>query len=623
MNIQEIHQYDENVNCQIANLNNIDKICMLVSVGLSILSLVIGFILYKNNIISYGIILGCITIFIIFGLYQVIRYFINNRLKTLRNSLLNETEKSILKFLNLSSWKYLKPDKYVTVKSSKSCYGYNATSLFKEYDINDVENVLNTKSKYINTLQKFIQSNEFMDLTFYEYIKERIKINIEKAENYVVTICYSSPAGRKNIEKTIQISQQTLAYYKENPYLYMGTGAYNKMIKEQNKQQLEHKQRNYYELVNVIVNKCNYQKDKLVLKADTIKLDNIVGQIFDRTINAIKKIKTIDSEEWNLIKNFIDTKDKEIDEILNRNRQIISYYSSDDFLKIKTTCDSLMLDQREFNEYINEKASSISSLFGTRVVRNETVFEDEFNYIRPYKKTITPFTAEVSAAVFASAENDPINYVIKLFYTDKEKYPEQIQALQTLIEELETLKEAKNIIEQHKLEYQQYLTEVPQFIMDLDKDGFYAKLGFANISEEVLTVEYKFIYTSNGGFAQRSFTVPMTEENIIELIKILENKLTYTAFAKEQRALMTSKLRQFIKERDNYTCRYCGNSTYKEPNLLLEIDHIIPIKKGGCTVEDNLQTLCWRCNRTKSSKIVDTLALPTQLKIHTKEGNSL
>ena len=38
--------------------------------------------------------------------------------------------------------------------------------------------------------------------------------------------------------------------------------------------------------------------------------------------------------------------------------------------------------------------------------------------------------------------------------------------------------------------------------------------------------------------------------------------------------------------------------------ILLEIDHIIPIAKGGQTVEDNLQTLCWKCNRAKSDKII-------------------
>ena len=140
--------------------------------------------------------------------------------------------------------------------------------------------------------------------------------------------------------------------------------------------------------------------------------------------------------------------------------------------------------------------------------------------------------------------------------------------------------------------------------MENDEAGFYSRLGFANIDESTLTVEYKFAYTSGGGMAQRAFTVPMTEEIIAELIKVLESKLTAGAFAKEQRTLMTKKLREHIKERDNYTCCNCGNSTHAEPNLLLEIDHIIPVSKGGRTEESNLQTLCWKCNRAKSNKIV-------------------
>ena len=169
---------------------------------------------------------------------------------------------------------------------------------------------------------------------------------------------------------------------------------------------------------------------------------------------------------------------------------------------------------------------------------------------------------------------------------------------------IRTPQEAKEIIENYKQEYQQYLSDVPDFIMQNDESGFYSRLGFANIDESTLTVEYKFVYTSGGGMAQRSFTVPMNEETIIELINALESKLTLSAFAKEQRAMMTTKLREFIKERDNFTCCNCGNSIYKEPNLLLEIDHIIPVSKGGCTVEDNLQTLCWKCNRAKSDKII-------------------
>ncbi len=106
---------------------------------------------------------------------------------------------------------------------------------------------------------------------------------------------------------------------------------------------------------------------------------------------------------------------------------------------------------------------------------------------------------------------------------------------------LKLLRDAKQIIENYKAEYQQYLGDVPAYIMENDEAGFYSRLGFATIDESVLTVEYKFSYTSNGGLAQRSFTVPMTEETIAELIKVLENKLTASAFAQEQRTLMTKK----------------------------------------------------------------------------------
>ena len=141
--------------------------------------------------------------------------------------------------------------------------------------------------------------------------------------------------------------------------------------------------------------------------------------------------------------------------------------------------------------------------------------------------------------------------------------------------------------------------------MQNDEEGFYSRLGFANIDESVLNVEYRFSYTSNGQMAQKFFNVPMTEETIAELIKLLQSKLTASAFAKEQRTMMTKKMRDYIKQRDDFTCCICGNSTHVEPNLLLEIDHIIPVSKGGCTVEDNLQTLCWKCNRAKSDKILN------------------
>ena len=74
------------------------------------------------------------------------------------------------------------------------------------------------------------------------------------------------------------------------------------------------------------------------------------------------------------------------------------------------------------------------------------------------------------------------------------------------------------------------------------------------------------------------------------------------AHMKRERAKMTKELRELVLRRDDYTCQLCGASRYDEPNLLLEVDHIVPVSRGGKTVLDNLQTLCWRCNRSKSAK---------------------
>ena len=431
-----------------------------------------------------------------------------------------------------------------------------------------------------------------------------MEIAIRKLNAYRISVRYISSAGNNLGERYIVINQECIDRFKNDPSLLMGKTEYNKLLKEQQKAALEKRQQEYYKTVNDVIECANNNRDSLVMKGAQGQLDDLVGKLFDRTVNSIKKIKTADSEEWDVIDNAVTPLRNEIEQLVSTNQQILAYYDSPDFAKIKETCEVLMSTQREFNEYINEKVQSISQLFGTRVVRTETTHEDEYNYIRPYKKTITPFTAEVSATVFASAENNPLEYIVKYFYPHKSSYPEQIQKLYQLVEELETLRDAKQIIENYKAEYQQYLGDVPAFIMENDEAGFYSRLGFANIDESTLTVEYKFAYTSGGGMAQRAFTVPMTEEIIAELIKVLESKLTAGAFAKEQRTLMTKKLREHIKERDNYTCCNCGNSTHAEPNLLLEIDHIIPVSKGGRTEESNLQTLCWKCNRAKSNKIV-------------------
>lgn len=519
-----------------------------------------------------------------------------------------QLESEVLKKLGFYSWNIVSNfDEQVTVKSRQTLEKYDDIKFFKDNreKFSQAERVLKRKREVATILSEFLKDNEYKSNSQYKRLVKQINVVLENAAAYRIKVDYITSSGNNLASKVINITEYNFNRFYRDPSLLMGKGEYNKLLKEQQKDALSKKHHEYYEKVNSIIEFSSNNRELLVIKGSQEKVDNLTAQLFDRTVNSIKKIKTIDSEEWVIIGDFISRIDEDIKSIFNKNKRILDYYESPDFLRIKETCDVLMSTQREFNEYISEKVESISQLFGTRVVRNETITEDEYEYIRPYKKAITPFTAEVSSTVFASAENNPLEYVIKNFYPNKKMFPEQIQKLHLLLEELATLKDAKQIIENHKAEYQQYLGDVPAYIMEDDESGFYSRLGFANIDESVLTVEYKFSYTSGGGMAKRTFGVPMTEETIVELIKALESKLTASAFSKEQRALMTNKLREFIKTRDNFTCCNCGISTHTEPNLLLEIDHIIPVSKGGYTVEENLQTLCWKCNRSKSNKIID------------------
>ena len=58
-------------------------------------------------------------------------------------------------------------------------------------------------------------------------------------------------------------------------------------------------------------------------------------------------------------------------------------------------------------------------------------------------------------------------------------------------------------------------------------------------------------------------------------------------------------MRYAVLKRDNNRCISCGINSQETK---LQIDHIIPFSKGGSNEIDNLQTLCFECNRGKSDR---------------------
>ena len=66
---------------------------------------------------------------------------------------------------------------------------------------------------------------------------------------------------------------------------------------------------------------------------------------------------------------------------------------------------------------------------------------------------------------------------------------------------------------------------------------------------------------------------------------------------KAPRKPLSNRLRTKILDRDNYTCQMCGRTP--ADGVVLHVDHIFPVSKGGTNDEDNLQTLCRDCNLGK------------------------
>ena len=65
------------------------------------------------------------------------------------------------------------------------------------------------------------------------------------------------------------------------------------------------------------------------------------------------------------------------------------------------------------------------------------------------------------------------------------------------------------------------------------------------------------------------------------------------------RQSISKSLRFEVFKRDGFTCQYCGRMA---PDVILEVDHINPVKRGGKNEILNLITSCFDCNRGKGQK---------------------
>jgi hypothetical protein len=65
-----------------------------------------------------------------------------------------------------------------------------------------------------------------------------------------------------------------------------------------------------------------------------------------------------------------------------------------------------------------------------------------------------------------------------------------------------------------------------------------------------------------------------------------------------KRKALSKTIRFEVFKRDSFKCQYCGQSA---PDVILHVDHIAPVAKGGTNDIANLVTACLSCNAGKSA----------------------
>lgn len=283
------------------------------------------------------------------------------------------------------------------------------------------------------------------------------------------------------------------------------------------------------------------------------------------------------------------------------------YFISKKFKGIKDSISEHTNNCNELNQYIEELKGSYVNIESYNYGTGKMIDNSIYNFQRKEWSKIIQSNQihHCSATVWRNASSQPTKYLCKYF--DIENNEESLSKFEKVLNDFTSVEQGKALIKRERESILSSISKsIPFLIKQFSEEKLTRKLGFeiVDISDAYIPI-FTFQYVSAGGNSSSRCDIKLNIENLNRLINYLNDEIKWTKSIAGQRALMTSQLREDIKKRDNYKCCSCSIGIEDEPNLLLEIDHKIPLSKGGMTRYDNLQTLCWKCNRTKGAKILD------------------
>lgn len=170
-----------------------------------------------------------------------------------------------------------------------------------------------------------------------------------------------------------------------------------------------------------------------------------------------------------------------------------------------------------------------------------------------------------------------------------------------------------NSLESNKQQYPQYLNEIAALPTEIPK----------NVCQKHTRVPYELINWNEKRLIKAATIVPPLDSKVFFHVKYTSPK-GRNSYSKEyvcmmselcenyyqhvitdsmkafQRSLMTDSLRYDVMKRDGFRCVLCGRTA--KDGVVLHVDHILPVARGGKTEINNLRTLCEFCNLGKSAK---------------------
>lgn len=124
---------------------------------------------------------------------------------------------------------------------------------------------------------------------------------------------------------------------------------------------------------------------------------------------------------------------------------------------------------------------------------------------------------------------------------------------------------------------------------------FVGGLIWAQMTKSRNTMEN--IYIQEG--TERNELIAKLHKDIDNLVEALQDE------SPTEREYIPAALRKYVTERDRCTCFYCGRvgtRRHDHRKRTWNIDHLLPISRGGSNAPSNLVLSCESCNLSKNNK---------------------